>query len=129
MNDECILREKAQEAIRSGKLPTGRPDRTFGGPGSGIACAVCGERVMREQVELEIEFNRHGTTPGLDTYHLHPLCFAAWEFESHNLLTRGATSSSDQHDQPPPASMVGGRTGGVKLRRDREPPLLDATGQ
>jgi len=89
MNDERMLREKAQEAIRSGTLPTGKPDRMFGGPGNGSACAVCGERVMREQMELEIEFNRHDTTPGLDTYHLHPPCFAAWEFERHRPPTRG----------------------------------------
>jgi hypothetical protein len=35
----------------------------------------------REDLELEIEFNRHGVTPGLDRYHLHVRCYAAWEFE------------------------------------------------
>jgi hypothetical protein len=37
--------------------------------------------LQREQAELEIEFNRHGITPGIDRHHLHPRCFAAWEFE------------------------------------------------
>jgi hypothetical protein len=30
---------------------------------------------------MEIEFNRHGATPGIDRYHLHPRCYAAWESE------------------------------------------------
>jgi len=34
MPDESIFREKAREAIRSGRPPTTKPDRTFGGPGS-----------------------------------------------------------------------------------------------
>jgi hypothetical protein len=81
MPDEAILREQAREAIRSGKLPVGKPDRTFGGQGSGVTCPVCGNPVKREDLELEIEFNRHGVTPGLDRYHLHVRCYAAWEFE------------------------------------------------
>src|SRR5215510_11392707 len=40
-----------------------------------------GELVMRSRIELEVEFNRHGATPGLDRYHLHTKCFAAWELE------------------------------------------------
>jgi hypothetical protein len=31
-------------------------------------------------MEIEVEFGRKGTTPRLDTYHLHPRCLAAWEF-------------------------------------------------
>jgi hypothetical protein len=81
MPDEPILRDKAREAIRSGKLPVKKPDRTFGGPSSGAVCAVCGDAIPRQQSELEIEFNRHGVMPGLARYHFHPRCFAAWEFE------------------------------------------------
>ena len=99
MNDADTLREKAREAIESGKLPTRKPDLTLGGLGSGRTCAVCGELLTRTQVELAIEFNRHGSTPGLDTYHLHPRCFAAWEFEIHSRLARGAISSSDRRDR------------------------------
>jgi hypothetical protein len=81
MPDEPSLRAKAREAIRSGRLPTKKPDRMFGGAGTGIPCAVCGESVARSDAEIEIEFNRHGATPGLDQHHLHYRCFAAWEFE------------------------------------------------
>jgi len=34
-----------------------------------------------DKVEVEIQFRRHDSTLGLDSYQLHPLCFAAWEFE------------------------------------------------
>jgi len=81
MPNELSLRDRAREAIRSGKLPTRKPDRLFGGAGSGDACVVCGELIERDQMQLEIEFNRHGATPGLDRFQVHPRCFGAWEFE------------------------------------------------
>jgi hypothetical protein len=62
MNDESTLREKARNAIKSGKLPTRRASRTFGGPGSGMTCVVCDELLTQAQVELKVEFNRHGVT-------------------------------------------------------------------
>ena len=81
MPDELVLREEAREAIRSGKLPTRAPNRTFGGIGTGKTCAVCGEVLTAQQMEFEIEFNRLGDGSGTDHYFLHPRCFAAWEFE------------------------------------------------
>ena len=81
MPDEAMLRDKAREAIRSGRLPTRRPDRTFGGSGSNRPYSVCGELVTSGETEFEIEFNRHGVQPGLDRYLLHVRCLAAWEFE------------------------------------------------
>ena len=82
MNDEDTLRVQVREAIRNRKPPTSEPDLTSGGLGSGKICAVCGELLILTQMELEIVFHRPGSTPGLDTYHLHPRCFAAW-VESH----------------------------------------------
>ena len=81
MADEAFIAAKTRDAIRNGRLPAMPANRTFGGPGTGAACAVCGEPVTRNQMELEIEFNRHGATPGLDRYRLHTKCFAAWELE------------------------------------------------
>jgi hypothetical protein len=71
--DESALRDKAREAIQNGKLPTRRPDGTMGGPGCGEACAICGDLLRRTQMELE--------APEVHKYHLHPRCYAAWEFE------------------------------------------------
>ena len=81
MPDEALLRAKAREAVRTGKLPSRRPDRTWGGPGVGAACAVCGEAVTKDQLEFEVEFAHDGDSPGLDKFHVHVRCFAAWEFE------------------------------------------------
>ena len=80
MPDEPLLREKAREAIRSGKLPRRQPDRTFGAPGGGESCALCGERVGRDQMLLQIEYQPHAAS-GLRSYHLHLGCHAAWDFE------------------------------------------------
>ena len=81
MTDELRLREQARAAIQSGKLPSRPPDRTWGGPGVGAACAVCDLPVTKDQLEFEIQFARDGDNPGLDKFHVHIRCFAAWEFE------------------------------------------------
>lgn len=81
MPDEKILREQARAAIASGKLPARRPDRTWGGPGVGALCAVCELPVKKDELEFEIQFARDGDNPGLDKFHVHVRCFAAWEFE------------------------------------------------
>ena len=81
MPDENILREKARPIVRDGKLPNRPPDRIWGGPGVGAACTVCDLPVRTDEKELEIQFARDGDNPGLDKFHLHVRCFAAWEFE------------------------------------------------
>lgn len=81
MPDEPRLREQATEAIRNGKLPARSPDRTWGGPGVGAPCAVCDKPVTASEMEFEIQFARNGDNPGLDKFHVHIRCFAAWEFE------------------------------------------------
>ena len=81
MPDEARLREQAREAVQNGKLPNRAPDRTWGGPGVGAACTVCGKPVTKDELEFEIQFAHDGTMPGLDKFHVHIRCFAAWEFE------------------------------------------------
>ena len=78
MPDEPIARARARAAIQAGKIPGRSPDRMWGGPGVGAACAVCDLSITRDQLEFEIEFQRLG---GLDTFHVHIRCFAAWELE------------------------------------------------
>ena len=78
--DEDTLRGLVRTVIRDGKLPSRRPDRTWGGPGVGALCTVCGIPVTRQQMEFQIEFARTDP-PGLDKYHVHTRCFAAWELE------------------------------------------------
>ncbi len=67
--------------MRSGKLPARSPDGTWGGPGVGAPCPVCGRRVTKGEMEFEIQFARDGDAPGLDNFHFHIRCFAAWELE------------------------------------------------
>jgi hypothetical protein len=81
MPNEPILREQARAVIKSGKLPARSPDRTWGGPGVGAACSVCEKPVMKDELEFEIQFAHDGDNPGLDKFHVHLRCFAAWEFE------------------------------------------------
>jgi hypothetical protein len=81
MPDEIRLHEQAREAIQNGKLPARAPDRTWGGPGVGAECSVCGRPVTQDEIEFEIEFKCDGNSPGLDKFHVHSRCFAAWEFE------------------------------------------------
>ena len=37
--------------------------------------------MTNDQLEFEIQFARAADNPGLDKYHVHIRCFAAWEFE------------------------------------------------
>ena len=81
LDDELVLREMARTAIRRGRLPSRRPDRTFGGPGTRVVCSVCRELVTPDQTEMEIEFIRRDVQPVSDRHFLHVRCLAAWEFE------------------------------------------------
>ena len=81
MPTEDFLRKKAREVVQNGKLPARAPTRTWGGPGVGAECSVCGVPVTPDEMEFEIQFARDGDNPGLDKYHVHIRCFAAWEFE------------------------------------------------
>ena len=81
MPDEAVLREKARDAVRNGKLPPRVPDRIWGGPGVGAACSVCGLTIAKTELELEIQFAHDGASPELDRFHVHVRCFAVWELE------------------------------------------------
>ena len=82
MPDEQLrLRDQAHAVIQSGKLPSRAPDRAWGGLGGGASCSVCEKPVTKDELEFEIEFAHDGDNPGLDKFHVHIRCFAAWEFE------------------------------------------------
>lgn len=83
MGDESVLRARAREAVKTGHLPDHPPARVWGGPGSGEPCAVCGDAVDKEDVELELQFT---SNEGADatSYHVHARCFGAWELERRN---------------------------------------------
>jgi hypothetical protein len=96
MPDKETLREKAREAILSGRLPTAKPFLTVYGHCAGATCAVCGDPVRRGEMDYELEFRaspppegkslrdaleRLNTWPEVRRCHLHHQCFVAWELE------------------------------------------------
>jgi hypothetical protein len=82
MSEESTLRQKARESIAAGRLPSRHPERTWGGPGSGARCAICGECVRSNEMEFELEFERAEIdAPAPEYFQVHIRCFAAWEFE------------------------------------------------
>jgi hypothetical protein len=53
-------------------------------PGQGqalVPLAQCERSLTKDELEFEIQFARDGGNPGLDKYHVHIRCFAAWKFE------------------------------------------------
>jgi hypothetical protein len=80
-NDKALLlRERAREGIRSGKLPNRKPSSTWGGSGNGARCAVCDGNLSRDQVELEFEVKHQDGTNNA-TYRMHVSCYTIWEAE------------------------------------------------
>lgn len=70
MSDERVPRHRAREAMKTCKLPEGRPERIWGGPGSGAMCAVCGQIVGKEETEFELQFGSNGGSDTV-TYPVH----------------------------------------------------------
>jgi hypothetical protein len=67
--------------LRTVASRTAAKARAWGGPGVGVACAICNVPVGADEAEFEIGFSQDGDDPGLHKYHVHIPCFAAWEFE------------------------------------------------
>jgi hypothetical protein len=103
MEREDLLRERVRQAIDSGKLPARKPDRMLGGLGTGKLCAVCAGMLTPTQMEIEVEFDRGGTSPGPARYWTHPRCYAAWELELRGRSGAGGidgTVARERHALP-----------------------------
>lgn len=81
--DEQDLRLKARNAICSNALPRRRPDHTFGGPGNGGPCPVCGVTLANNDMVFDLEFDVAGGR--MVNCQVHVRCFAAWELERDEL--------------------------------------------
>jgi hypothetical protein len=66
------------------QVPAEAPTRTWGGPGVGAPCSVCDLPVTKDEKEFKIQFEQDGGG-GLDKFHVHIRCFAAWEFRAANI--------------------------------------------
>jgi hypothetical protein len=73
------LSEKVWSALQAGKIPNRTPDRTSRGPAVGAKCPICDLPFTVEDL-VEVQFAHEGDT-GMESYHLHLRCYAAWEFE------------------------------------------------
>ena len=73
--DEEALRDHARAAIAAKRVPATATQYTWGGPGVGAKCSICGQRISPSELELEVQFSQ------LDSHHMHLPCFAAWSLE------------------------------------------------
>jgi hypothetical protein len=108
---DAILRAKARELIKDRKVPDRLPDRSWGGPGTGAPCMVCGAAVSHEETGLELEFTCDDTAePSGEQFHVR--CFWALEFELGKLeLARRAMASSDPGLSTTPSPSADGQAG------------------
>jgi hypothetical protein len=77
--DEAAPNTIGERTNRGRELPPRPPSRMWGGTGSGVNCAICGELIGSDQLEYELEY------PAGDRrarYHVHVRCCAAWELQS-----------------------------------------------
>jgi hypothetical protein len=81
MPNEKEIRALARRSLAAKEIPRHAPDRTWGGSGVGLPCTICRKPIPPAEMEYELQFRHDGATPGLDRYHLHLRCFAAWEME------------------------------------------------
>ena len=72
---ETSLAQVALERMRDGTLPTLAEFRTFGGCGSGRACAICAHACPQSKMEIEVEY---GPNVKLETLVMHVECYYAW---------------------------------------------------
>jgi hypothetical protein len=109
MNDNTVLRQKAHQAIQAGKLPRYRPQRMWGGWGTGACCMICDKPVGRDEVEYELQFAQDHDGSDRANFHVHLLCLAAWEVVCRNFDTAaGDGLPSDQQRLVTPPVPAGG---------------------
>ncbi len=62
-----------RERVRTGKLPSGAGDRTYGSRGSNTACACCGRNIAAHEIEYEVHFNSSPVA-----FATHFFCYQIW---------------------------------------------------
>ena len=99
---ESELRERARELIREGRLPDRAPARVWGGPGTGVQCALCAEAIPANEMEYEADAI-FGSS--VRTLHFHFVCHAAWQLEClrADFDSRASTRDAKAPTAPRPA--------------------------
>jgi len=62
-----------RERVRTGQLPSGPGDTTYGSKGSNTACACCGLKIASHEIEYEVHFD---ASPRAFSTHLY--CYQIW---------------------------------------------------
>jgi hypothetical protein len=65
-------------------MPDYTPRHTWGGPGNGSRCPVCGNTLSPDDMAFELEFATPADTPPINCQ-LHVRCLKAWEAERESL--------------------------------------------
>jgi hypothetical protein len=67
-----VIAVRVRELITAGMLPRKRPTRMFVGPSKDVhGCIMCGEKLMRGEIEYEFDMDSH-------VIYLHRRCFELW---------------------------------------------------
>ena len=79
--EDTVLRLLIRSLIAEGRLPALRKNHVWGGQGTGIVCAACGEHITKAEVGIETSHDADET----NAVHLHVHCFHVWESETRGL--------------------------------------------
>ncbi len=90
--EDTVLRHLVRSLIAEGRLPVMRQTHVWGGPGTGMVCAACGELVRKTEVGIETSDGADGT----NTFQLHVHCFHVWESETRGIEEGRITSPRKQ---------------------------------
>ncbi len=79
------VRVLIRQRVRTGELPSGPADKTYGSNGSNTACACCGRNIGSHEIEYEVHFD---SSPRAYSTHFH--CYQIWWEEWRAALPKRA---------------------------------------
>ena len=121
-NVEAALRDVARERLAGGSLPLDAPVRTWGGAGTGAACALCDRVTTPAEIEFRLDYLDQA---GEHSIRLHRRCHAVWDAERRPPVDKW---TSVTRAVPPPnvrvearLRLAEGRTIILDIRRETRP--------
>ena len=75
-----------RERVRTGQLPSGPGDKTYGSKGSNTPCACCGREIASHEIEYEVHFSSFPRA-----FSTHFFCYQVWWGEWAARAVRRAT--------------------------------------
>jgi hypothetical protein len=100
------LQAKARALIDGGHMPTTLPARTWGGPGNGAPCSVCGVAIGQREVDIELELAPTNASKATN-HHFHVGCLFVLERELRQVnrsrqgpLAEAPAASASRSEEP-----------------------------